>query len=387
MKKHIFFFLLLLSTTAFAGGGINFSTGSWNDIRAKAKAEGKYIFLDGFTDWCYWCKVMDKQTFPDKAVTELLNTRFISVQRDMEREEGKQLSMKYHIASFPTYIVFSPQGELVYTIVGYREPADFVTELQNAMNPAKQEKRPGLSAELDPGYPEFYKNAFGPSKERKPAQEEEIAKFLDSQSDLLSEVAWSVMWRFPLSAKHADYLLANRAAYARLYGKYNVDNKVQQILLGRVKEAGEAKDDAAFNKIMVQVNELYPGDKDIVFSFKSTYYQATKNWEKYAATFEEYAKPGENPAAANFVSWTLFEECDDMNVLKKATGWMKEASTKEPSYAIIDTYASLLFKTGDLDEAEIQAKRAIDQGKKEGEGTDATKELLEKIKAAKKAKK
>ncbi|MGL5892086.1 MAG: hypothetical protein ACRC3B_19490, partial [Bacteroidia bacterium] len=59
----------------------------------------------------------------------------------------------------------------------------------------------------------------------------------------------------------------------------------------------------------------------------------------------------------------------------------------EPSYAIIDTYASLLYKTGNLDEAEIQAKRAIAQGKKEGEGTDATKELLEKIKAAKKTSK
>ncbi|MCU0433046.1 MAG: DUF255 domain-containing protein [Bacteroidia bacterium] len=387
MKKPILFFLLLISTASFAGGGINFSTGNWNEIRAKAKAEGKYIFLDGFTEWCYWCKVMDKQTFPDKTVTDILNSRFISVQRDMEREEGKQLSMKYHIASFPTYIVFSPEGELVYTIVGFREPADFVTELMNAMTPTKHEKRPGLNADLDPGYPEFYKNAFGPQKERKPAKEEEIDQFLDAQTNLLSEVAWSVMWRFPIGTKHADYLLANRAEYARLYGKYNVDNKVQQILLTRVKEAGEAKDDAAFNKIMTQVEELYPGDKDTRFSFNTTYYQATKNWAKYAASFEEYAKPGENPSAANFVCWTLYEECDDKAILEKAVGWMKEAVQKEPSYALVDTYAALLYKTGNYAEAEKEAKRAIDLGEKEGEKTDATKELLDKIRAAKKGKK
>ncbi|MGL5890728.1 MAG: thioredoxin family protein [Bacteroidia bacterium] len=387
MKKLAILFAVLISSVLSAGEGIRFAEGNWEAIRDKAQKENKYIFLDGFTDWCYWCKVMDKQTFPDKAVAELLNTKFISVKRDMERGEGKQLSMKYHVASFPTYLVFSPQGELVYSIVGFREPADFIAELNNAMNPEKHEKRPGLSAVLDPGYPEFYKNAFGPSKERVPAKEEEINTFLDGQKDLMSEVAWSVMWRFPLSDKHADYLINNRAAYVNLYGAYNVDNKVQQIFLGRVKQAADEKDENAFNKVYYHAQKAYPDDPRLAFEFKLTYYSGVKDWEKYASSYEDYARNGVSPGITNMISWTLFEECDDKVILGKAVIWMKEASDKEPSYAIIDTYASLLYKTGNLDEAEIQAKRAIAQGKKEGEGTDATKELLEKIKAAKKTSK
>jgi thioredoxin-related protein len=384
MKKLALIFAVLISTMVSAGEGINFADGTWDAIRANAKNENKYIFLDGFTDWCYWCKVMDKKTFPDKAVAELLNTKFIPVKRDMERGEGKQLSMKYHVAGFPTYLIFSPQGELVYTIVGFREPADFIAELNNAMNPAKYEKRPGLSAALDPDYPEFYKNAFGPSKERTPAKEEEINTFLDNQKDLMSEVAWSVMWRFPLSDKHADYLISNRAAYANLYGAYNVDSKVQQLFMGRVKEAAEAKDETAFNKVYADALKAYPDNAGLAFEFKLTFYSSIKDWAKYTAAYEDFAKGGVAPAVTNSVCWTLFEECDDKAILTKATAWMKTASTEEPSYAIIDTYASLLYKIGNYDEAEIQAKRAIAQGKKEGEGTDATKELLEKIKAAKK---
>ena len=26
----------------------------------KAKEENKFIFIDCYTDWCYWCKVLDK---------------------------------------------------------------------------------------------------------------------------------------------------------------------------------------------------------------------------------------------------------------------------------------------------------------------------------------
>ncbi|MGL5890459.1 MAG: DUF255 domain-containing protein, partial [Bacteroidia bacterium] len=79
MKKFAILFAVLISSVLSAGEGIRFAEGNWEAIRDKAQKENKYIFLDGFTDWCYWCKVMDKQTFPDKAVAELLNTKFISV--------------------------------------------------------------------------------------------------------------------------------------------------------------------------------------------------------------------------------------------------------------------------------------------------------------------
>ena len=56
---------------------------------------------------------------------------------------------------------------------------------------------------------------------------------------------------------------------------------------------------------------------------------------------------------------------------------------EEPTYALMDTYAALLYKTNQLRDAETWANKAIAAGEKSGDKTDSTKELLEKIKKAK----
>jgi len=55
---------------------------------------------------------------------------------------------------------------------------------------------------------------------------------------------------------------------------------------------------------------------------------------------------------------------------------------KKPTYNYFDTYAALLYKTGRLEEARIQAKFAIKIGKAEGEKTAATEKLLTGIEQA-----
>ncbi|MBS1681786.1 MAG: DUF255 domain-containing protein [Bacteroidetes bacterium] len=51
----------------------------------KSKTEKRKIFIDVYTDWCGWCKVMDKQTFPDPEIAKLLNEKFYPVKFDAEQ--------------------------------------------------------------------------------------------------------------------------------------------------------------------------------------------------------------------------------------------------------------------------------------------------------------
>ncbi|MGC4022079.1 MAG: DUF255 domain-containing protein [Cyclobacteriaceae bacterium] len=51
----------------------------------KSKTEKRKIFIDVYTDWCGWCKVMDKQTFPDPEIAKLLNEKFYPVKLDAEQ--------------------------------------------------------------------------------------------------------------------------------------------------------------------------------------------------------------------------------------------------------------------------------------------------------------
>src|SRR5882757_10471977 len=51
----------------------------------KSKTEKRKIFIDVYTDWCGWCKVMDKNTFPDLQIAKLLNEKFYPVKLDAEQ--------------------------------------------------------------------------------------------------------------------------------------------------------------------------------------------------------------------------------------------------------------------------------------------------------------
>lgn len=51
----------------------------------KSKTEKRKIIIDVYTDWCGWCKVMDKNTFNDPEVAKLLNEKFYPVKFNAEQ--------------------------------------------------------------------------------------------------------------------------------------------------------------------------------------------------------------------------------------------------------------------------------------------------------------
>ena len=57
----------------------------WGDEAiAKARAEDKPLFVSVGYSTCYWCHVMERESFADPAVAALLNRDFVSVKVDRE---------------------------------------------------------------------------------------------------------------------------------------------------------------------------------------------------------------------------------------------------------------------------------------------------------------
>src|SRR5580704_15785264 len=107
--------------------GIQFVRGmSWQQIRAKAKKEHKFIFMDCYTTWCGPCKYMAKNIFPLKETGDAVNAKFISVsvQLDTSKHDSDTtkgwyadahiIATKYKVNAYPTYLFFNPKGELVH---------------------------------------------------------------------------------------------------------------------------------------------------------------------------------------------------------------------------------------------------------------------------------
>ena len=64
------------------GSGVKWLT--FEEAVEKSKTEKRKIFIDVYTDWCGWCKVMDKNTFNDPEVAKLLNEKFYPVKFNAE---------------------------------------------------------------------------------------------------------------------------------------------------------------------------------------------------------------------------------------------------------------------------------------------------------------
>src|SRR5690606_9412009 len=63
---------------------------------AKARAEDKPIFLSIGYSACHWCHVMERESFEDEAIAEVLNASFVSIKVD--REERPEVDDIYMTA-------------------------------------------------------------------------------------------------------------------------------------------------------------------------------------------------------------------------------------------------------------------------------------------------
>ncbi len=105
----------------------------------KAKAEKKPILVDFYTDWCGWCKKMDKDTYTNQEIVKLLNVNFIAVKinaesknpLDLKDPDGKnkteaQIAREFKVSAYPITWFLRPTGEQIAPLPGYRGPADFL---------------------------------------------------------------------------------------------------------------------------------------------------------------------------------------------------------------------------------------------------------------------
>ena len=61
---------------------------SWEEAVQANKKNPKKIFIDVYTDWCGWCKKMDKTTLSNPKIVKELNANFYSVKFDAEQKES-----------------------------------------------------------------------------------------------------------------------------------------------------------------------------------------------------------------------------------------------------------------------------------------------------------
>ncbi len=381
--------LLFVSTTlASAGGLITFNdttSGSWNDMKSLAAREKKLIFVDAYTDWCSWCKVMDKETFTDPAVAEVMNRNFVNVRYEMETGFGMRMAAKYRVSGFPTFLVFTAEGALVYRIIGYLKPKEFIEQLQRALDPAHQENLAGVIPELDPGFPGFYAASFGKKATRIRPDSATVHAFLASSKNLFAEAPYSVMFRFYslLAPHYKQFVIDNYDTLKHLYGKSDLENIAGAHVREKLMHAIKQKSEPLLADVIVLSNTYFPGSgRESELNYRIQFFLGTKQWEKYADEVEAgIAAKLIEENGTNSYAWTVYERCDETSVAVRAALWMEAVVRQFPKYMFTDTYAALLYKNGEMKKARAFAEKAVALGREEKTDVTETQALLEKINA------
>ena len=92
-----------------------------------SKEKGKPLMVDFEASWCGWCKKLDETTYKDAQVIAL-SKKFIPVKVNCDTD--RVTPQKYGVRGLPTIIFMDSAGATLLKIVGYRNPEDFILEME-----------------------------------------------------------------------------------------------------------------------------------------------------------------------------------------------------------------------------------------------------------------
>lgn len=90
------------------------------------------IWIDLYTEWCGWCKVMDKNTFKNAEVIQFTNKKFYAVKYNPEKDADVMFGkvsfrslINGKVTGYPTTVFMDEKMNIIQPISGYLEPRMF----------------------------------------------------------------------------------------------------------------------------------------------------------------------------------------------------------------------------------------------------------------------
>jgi len=138
--KKKFFKQAVVTATAFLSvlSAASAAQLTWKNVNSgmqEAKQTRKYVLADVYTDWCGWCKRLDRDTFTNPELTRFLSEKFVSVKANAEDGgAGQKLAGDYGVNGYPCALVFDPNGKMIGRIVGYKDAQGYETALKEIID-------------------------------------------------------------------------------------------------------------------------------------------------------------------------------------------------------------------------------------------------------------
>jgi len=106
---------------------------SWDAGLSRAAAADRPVLVDVYTDWCGYCRKMDREVYSREDVRDYVARHFVTVKINAEsskpatiasrRLSESAVASKFRVTGYPTTVFLKPNGEHLVSVPGYI-PAD-----------------------------------------------------------------------------------------------------------------------------------------------------------------------------------------------------------------------------------------------------------------------
>lgn len=145
MKKTIYL-IFAIGFTAINVVAQEINWVSFEEATELQKKNPKKIMMDIYTNWCGPCKMLDKNTFQNKAVADYVNEHYYAVKFNGEgndvvnykeksfsnpnykpelanrRNSAHELARHFQISAYPTVVFLDENADVIAPIRGYQTP-------------------------------------------------------------------------------------------------------------------------------------------------------------------------------------------------------------------------------------------------------------------------
>lgn len=391
MKKIISGISIFCTIAISAQEAIQFQELPFKDIIAKAKKEKKLVFIDAYASWCGPCKMMEKNVFTQKSVSDYYNTNFINARFDMEKGEGRDIASKFGVRSYPTYLFLNGEGELVSRNTGYMEESMFVAMAQDINSPGNKKgslKDRFASGEKDP---EFLTNIMKLNANSdydfaKKASERYFQNKKKTEELTKDEIGFLLY--FVKSSEDPNYttFASRKAEIIKFLPEETYNEFDAQLKLGKVVEQSiDDKNKKINDDYFLKTAEPLVGKEAAIKKLNQTklsYYEQNSNFPEYEKAALDYYKNSDSfdPNELLRAAWIFADHVKTPSSLKKATEWAEKSvmrsETSENTYILAKLYHLTGNKEMAKNYAEMSKNIAV-QGNKDSQLAD---ELLKQIK-------
>ncbi|HYN42888.1 MAG TPA: thioredoxin family protein, partial [Thermoanaerobaculia bacterium] len=97
-----------VNETRLSGPGVAFASGTFDEALARARSEKRLLLVHVYTDWCGWCKKLDREVFTDARVAEA--ARGLVAVRVNAEKGGEKVAQRFDVQGYPTVLFVDGSG-------------------------------------------------------------------------------------------------------------------------------------------------------------------------------------------------------------------------------------------------------------------------------------